>query len=171
MSTRTIEIEDMATVGTLAEKLDLPVSQLITELMKNGVMATVNERVDFDTAQIIVSELNLDVELKKQVSEPSASKREKRKVHESGDTRPPVVAMMGHVDHGKTSLLDVIHGKEVTKTESGGITQHITAYQIVHNKRPITFLDTPGHAAFAAIREHGAWGSANRFSSYCCSCR
>ncbi|OGL29579.1 translation initiation factor IF-2 [Candidatus Saccharibacteria bacterium RIFCSPHIGHO2_02_FULL_47_12] len=156
MSTRTIEIEDMATVGTLAEKLDLPVSQLITELMKNGVMATVNERVDFDTAQIIVSELNLDVELKKQVSEPSASKREKRKVHESGDTRPPVVAMMGHVDHGKTSLLDVIHGKEVTKTESGGITQHITAYQIVHNKRPITFLDTPGHAAFAAIREHGA---------------
>lgn len=156
MSARTVEIEDTITVGTLAEKLDLPVSKLITELMKNGVMATLNERIDFDTAAIIVSDLDLEIELKRQESEPTSLPREKRKVHDSGETRPPVVAMMGHVDHGKTSLLDVIHGKEVTKTESGGITQHITAYQIVHNKRPITFLDTPGHAAFAAIREHGA---------------
>jgi translation initiation factor IF-2 len=156
MSARTVEIEDMTTVGTLAEKLDLPVSSVITELMKNGIMATVNERIDFDTAEIIVSELDIDVELIKQASEPTTAKREKRKTYESGDSRPPVVAMMGHVDHGKTSLLDAIHGKEVTKTEAGGITQHITAYQIVHNKRPITFLDTPGHAAFAAVREHGA---------------
>ncbi|HXR50253.1 MAG TPA: translation initiation factor IF-2, partial [Verrucomicrobiae bacterium] len=152
----TLQIEDNITVGALAEELKLPVTRLIGELMKNGIMATINERVDFDTAQIIVGELGLDIELerKKMVAEPI--KREKRVDSANATQRPPVVAVMGHVDHGKTSLLDAIRGAEVAKGEAGGITQHISAYQIEHNGRAITFLDTPGHEAFAAIREHGA---------------
>lgn len=154
---RTIEIEDMITVGALAEKLMLPVTKLIGELMKNGVMVTVNERIDFDTAQIIVGELGLEVELtRKVVAQPVPSREKLRSNSDKATPRPPVVAVMGHVDHGKTSLLDAIRSAHVAKGEAGGITQHISAYQIVHNKRPITFLDTPGHEAFAAIREHGA---------------
>lgn len=151
----TIEIEDMTTVGDLAEKLMLPVTKLIAELMKNGVMATVNERIDFDTAQIIVGELGLDITLVKKEAQ-EARVHAKPVASDKAVTRPPVVAVMGHVDHGKTSLLDVIRGSQVVKGEAGGITQHISAYQISHNDRQITFLDTPGHEAFAAIREHGA---------------
>lgn len=153
----TVEIEDMITVGTLAERLSIPVSRLIGELMKNGVMATVNERIDFDTAQIIVEELNLGLSVtKRKTAEPAAVVREKPVASATAQSRPPVVAVMGHVDHGKTSLLDAIRGAQVVKGEAGGITQHISAYQVQHGDRQITFLDTPGHEAFAAIREHGA---------------
>ncbi|HET8670311.1 MAG TPA: translation initiation factor IF-2, partial [Candidatus Saccharimonadales bacterium] len=153
---RTIEIEDMITVGALAEKLSLPATRLIGELMKNGVLATINERIDFDTAQIIVEELGLDVQLSKKPQAEPAMRQKKQGHSEKAVSRPPVVAVMGHVDHGKTSLLDAIRGAEVAKGEAGGITQHISAYQIVRKDRAITFLDTPGHEAFAAIREHGA---------------
>ncbi|MBI4033917.1 translation initiation factor IF-2 [Candidatus Saccharibacteria bacterium] len=155
---RKIEIAEYVTVGELAELLQLPVSKLIAELLKNGVLATVNEKIDFDTAQIIVGELNLGVELAKRASLATgeAAARPKRELSDKAEPRPPVIALMGHVDHGKTSLLDAIREVETIKAEAGGITQHLSAFQIKHNNRYITFLDTPGHEAFAALREHGA---------------
>ncbi len=153
----TIEIEPTITAGALAGKLMIPPAKLIAELFKNGVMVTVNERIDFDTAQIIVEELGLGVELVKKADEETAApRRQKPATSEQAQGRPPVVAVMGHVDHGKTSLLDAIREADTAQGEAGGITQHISAYQIEHGDRAMTFLDTPGHEAFAALRQHGA---------------
>lgn len=156
MAEKVLIIADSVTVGELAETLNLPVTTLIGELFKNGIAATINQRIDFETATIIVEELGLDVELEKKSTEGAGPER---KVHELSDNavdRPPIVAVMGHVDHGKTSLLDAILGQKVVEGEAGGITQHISAYQTVRKDRSITLLDTPGHEAFAALRQHGA---------------
>ena len=153
---RIIEIPNQITVGALAEKLELPVASLVTELMKNGMMITVNEKIDIDTANIIVSEMGLEIELKNEAQEEVIVPKRVMSDAADAETRPPVVAVMGHVDHGKTSLLDKIREADTAAKEAGGITQHISAYQISHGERLITFLDTPGHEAFSALREHGA---------------
>lgn len=152
---KVLVIADSITVGELAETLNLPVTQLVGELFKNGIVATINQRIDFETAQIIVEELGLDVALKRKEAEMKTVQR----LHAPSDQavdRPPIVAVMGHVDHGKTSLLDAILGMKTVAGEAGGITQHISAYQTKRKERVITLLDTPGHEAFAALRQHGA---------------
>jgi translation initiation factor IF-2 len=154
MAEKVIVIADSITVGELAETLNIPVTTLVGELFKNGIVATINQRIDFETAQIIVDELGIDVEIQKKAVESVG-----RTVHQLSDKavpRPPIVAVMGHVDHGKTSLLDAILNMKTVEGEAGGITQHISAYQTTRGDRTITLLDTPGHEAFAALRQHGA---------------
>jgi translation initiation factor IF-2 len=151
-----VTIADSITVGELAETLNLPVTTLIGELFKNGIAATINQRIDFETATIIVEELGLDVELQKKDASAAGPERRVHELSADAVERPPIVAVMGHVDHGKTSLLDAILGQKVVEGEAGGITQHISAYQTIRNDRQITLLDTPGHEAFAALRQHGA---------------
>ena len=154
-SEKVLMIADSITVGELAETLNLPVAQLVGELFKNGIVATINQRIDFETAEIIVDELKLDVELRRKKVDSSPVQR-LHKPSANASVRPPIVAVMGHVDHGKTTLLDAILDTKVVEGEAGGITQHISAYQTRRNGRTITLLDTPGHEAFAALRQHGA---------------
>jgi len=155
MAEKTIAIADSITVGELAESLDLQVSTLVGELFKNGIVATINQKIDFETASIIVDELGLEVALIKK-EQSKASEVISRGLSDDAVERPPIVAVMGHVDHGKTSLLDAILNQKVVDSEAGGITQHISAYQTKYKDRVMTLLDTPGHEAFAALRQHGA---------------
>ena len=158
-----IKITEKIAVNDLATKLDTDVTHLIGYLMKNGIMATLNEKIDFDTASIVAEDYGFKAIKTKEEEEKDSKKIEKElKIlkadiakSETGESRPPVVVIMGHVDHGKTSLLDTIRKTNVVEGESGGITQHIGAYQVEAKDRLITFLDTPGHEAFKAMRERG----------------
>lgn len=154
---KVIKIAGSITVDELAGALGLSVTALIGELFKNGIVATINQRLDFETAEIMIQELGIEnVRLERKNTATQTRDGFRKELSDHAVSRPPVVAMMGHVDHGKTSLLDKLLNKKTAEKEAGGITQHISAYQLEHDKRKITFLDTPGHEAFAAIRQHGA---------------
>jgi translation initiation factor IF-2 len=152
---KNISLPPVVTVSDFAQRLGLGAAQVVGELMKNGVMATVNEQIDFDTAEIIAAEFGFTATPEAEQPEDRPSQKNSD-VESSKQSRPPIIAVMGHVDHGKTSLLDALRKTDVVGGEAGGITQHIGAYQITKNDRVVTFLDTPGHEAFAALRAHGA---------------
>ncbi len=153
---RTIELPEVLTVQELADKIKTPVSQLIKKLFLAGEMVTVNTDLDFDRAAEIALEYNCIAEEEVKVDVIEEMLREEEEDESLMSERPPVVCVMGHVDHGKTSLLDAIRATHVTTGEAGGITQHIGAYTVEANGQQITFLDTPGHEAFTAMRMRGA---------------
>jgi len=164
--TKTIELPTSITVRDLAQKIQASPIDLIRALMSIGVMANINQQVDFDTAAVVLSEMGYDavpeqtqVVLKDAGEIPLWRRVIAQEKQDKLKPRPPVVAILGHVDHGKTSLLDAIRHTNVAGGEAGGITQHIGAYQAELNGRLITFLDTPGHAAFTAMRARGAQGA------------
>ena len=151
-----VKIPDEITVGELASRMKKTVAEVIKCLLKNGVMATVNQTIDFDTAEFVATELGCKVEHEVIVTIEERLFDDHQDTADELVTRPPVVVVMGHVDHGKTSLLDYIRNAHVASGEAGGITQHIGAYQVQIKGKPITFLDTPGHEAFTSMRARGA---------------
>jgi translation initiation factor IF-2 len=151
---RRIKIDDAIVLSELAKRMGIKSGEMIKTLMGMGVMATVNQSIDYDTAVLVAAEFDYEVE--RATFEEEQILKQKTDGPENLQERPPVVTIMGHVDHGKTSLLDVIRKTHVTQTEAGGITQHIGAYRVVTDKGQIAFLDTPGHEAFTAMRARGA---------------
>ena len=152
----TVKIPDEITVSELASRMKKTVAEVIKCLMKNGVMAAMNQTIDFDTAEFVATELGCKVEKEVTVTIEERIIDDHVDSAEELETRAPVVVVMGHVDHGKTSTLDAIRNTSVTKGEAGGITQHIGAYTVDVNGQMVTFLDTPGHAAFTSMRARGA---------------
>lgn len=161
---KTIKIPFQITVGEFASRLDLDIATVIKKLMENGIIATINETIDYETAVIIAQELGFETEPDQVLSDKDVVTLEKlrdilrleKEQKSKLDPRPPIVTILGHVDHGKTTLLDTLRKTRIAEKESGGITQHINAYQVKKKDRLITFIDTPGHEAFQAMRERGA---------------
>ena len=152
----TVKIPDEITVGELASRMKKTAAEVIKFLMRNGVMAGINQNIDFETAEYVATEMGCKVEKEIVVTIEERLFDDHVDTEEELVTRPPVVVVMGHVDHGKTSLLDAVRNTNVVSGEAGGITQHIGAYTVEINGQPITFLDTPGHAAFTEMRARGA---------------
>ena len=152
----TVKIPDEITVGELASRMKKTAGEVIKLLLKNGIMAAINQTIDFDTAEFIATEMGCKVEKEITITIEERIIDDHVDTEEELQPRAPVVVVMGHVDHGKTSTLDAIRKTNVTSGEAGGITQHIGAYTVELNGQPITFLDTPGHAAFTSMRARGA---------------